>query len=75
MKSNPSPGKQVELENEIVKKINFNPSTTQSIVNQNHNSAEVNNYGINQTNQPYVYNGPLNYSNFSIDYKLFSFLK
>ena len=75
MKSNPDPGKQLELENTIQSKVNFNPSTTQSIVNQNHNAGNSNNFGINDTNQPYLFNGALNYSNFSIDNKLFSFLK
>lgn len=73
MKSNPDLAKQTELENPYQSKINSSPSTTQSIVNQNNN--ESNNYGINDINQPYLFNGPLNYSNFSIDNKLFSFLK
>jgi hypothetical protein len=64
----------MEIEDSFANKINFNPATTQPIVNKNQASQQVsyNNFNVNQ---PMSYNGPLNYSSFTLDNKLFSFLK
>jgi len=64
----------MEEEDSVINKLNFNPSTTQSIVNKNQQSTSSYINSLN-VNQPFDYNGPLNYSSFTLDNKLFSFLK
>jgi hypothetical protein len=64
----------MEEEDSVVNKLNFNPGTTQSIVNKNQANTSSDYNGFN-VNQPFPYNGPLNYSAFTLDNKLFSFLK